>query len=95
MSNSEALGSVPVQSVCNLWWEKWHWNRVFFKYFAFLVSIIPPILDIDISLETTFMRRKSGRSAGNLKKACPFGYQGAVERNVLSKMSAFKDSFGL
>jgi hypothetical protein len=30
-------GSIPGQFVWDLWWTKWHWDRVFPEYFSFLL----------------------------------------------------------
>jgi hypothetical protein len=35
----EALVSIAGQSVWDLWWKKWHWNRVFPKSWGFPLSI--------------------------------------------------------
>ena len=34
-------GSVPGQSMCGLWWTKWHWGRFFSKYFGCLMPVSP------------------------------------------------------
>jgi hypothetical protein len=32
-------GSIPGQSMWDLWWTKWHWDRFFPDYFGFPLSI--------------------------------------------------------
>jgi hypothetical protein len=32
-------GSIPGQSVLDLWWTKWPWERFYFKYFCFPLSV--------------------------------------------------------
>jgi hypothetical protein len=32
-------GSIPLQSMWDLWWTKWHWHRSFPEYFGFPLSI--------------------------------------------------------
>jgi hypothetical protein len=32
-------GSIPDQSMWDLWWTKWHWDRFFFQYFGFPLSV--------------------------------------------------------
>jgi hypothetical protein len=29
---------LPVQSMWDLWWTKWHWERFFLKFFSFTLS---------------------------------------------------------
>jgi hypothetical protein len=31
----EGPGSIPGQSMWDLWWTRWHWNKSFCKYFSF------------------------------------------------------------
>jgi hypothetical protein len=33
------LGFDPGQSIWDLWWTKWHWDRFFPEYFGFPLSI--------------------------------------------------------
>jgi hypothetical protein len=33
------MGSIPGQSMWDLWWTKWHWDRFFPEYFGFPLSI--------------------------------------------------------
>jgi hypothetical protein len=30
---------IPGQSMWDLWWTKWHWDRFFPEYFGFLLSV--------------------------------------------------------
>ena len=32
---TEVSGSIPWQSLWDLWWTKWHWHRFFFEYIGF------------------------------------------------------------
>jgi hypothetical protein len=32
-------GSIPGQSIWDLWWTKWHWHRFFPEYFGFPLSV--------------------------------------------------------
>jgi len=34
------LASDPGQSVFDLWWTEWHWDRFFSKYFGLLLSVL-------------------------------------------------------
>jgi hypothetical protein len=34
-STPQGLGSVPVRSICYLWWTEWHWKGVFSEYLGF------------------------------------------------------------
>lgn len=34
-STPQGLSSVPVRSICYLWWTEWHWKRVFSEYLGF------------------------------------------------------------
>jgi hypothetical protein len=44
-----ARGSRPGQSMWDLWWTKWHWDRFFVRVFRFSpVNIIPSCLSIHI-----------------------------------------------
>jgi len=44
------LGWIPSQTILYLWWRKWHWDMFLFQYFSFPVSIIPPLLNISMSV---------------------------------------------
>jgi len=33
------LGSIPGQSLWDFWWQKWHWDRYFFEFFGFPLSV--------------------------------------------------------
>jgi hypothetical protein len=33
------LGLIPGQSMWDLWWTKWYWDRFFSKYFDFTVIV--------------------------------------------------------
>jgi hypothetical protein len=49
VSNYESLSSVPDQSIWDLWWEKWRWERIFLLVSRFsTVSIIKPTLHTHI-----------------------------------------------
>ena len=51
VSNCESLSSVPDQSIWDLWWEKWRWERIFLLVSRFsTVSIIKPTLHTHISV---------------------------------------------
>ena len=54
-------GSIPSQSMWDLWWTKWHWDR-----FPSL-SIIPPMLQTHFDLNVTLTRRINGRSLATCK----------------------------
>jgi hypothetical protein len=32
-------GSIPGQSIWDLWWTKWHWDRIFPEFFGFPLSM--------------------------------------------------------
>ena len=50
-SHCRGTGSIPQQSTWDLWWIKWHWNRLFSEYFRFPMSgIIATMLHTHISL---------------------------------------------
>jgi hypothetical protein len=38
-SHRGGLCSIPGQSMWDLWWTKWHWDRFFPEYFGFPLSI--------------------------------------------------------
>jgi hypothetical protein len=40
------MGSCQGQSMWDLWWTKWQWDRLFSKFFGFPVNIIPPCLSM-------------------------------------------------
>jgi hypothetical protein len=50
-------GSHPGQSMWDLWWTKWHWDRSFSEFFSFPVNIISLWLHTHIS-------------SGDKQKAC-------------------------
>jgi hypothetical protein len=62
-------GSIPGQSMWNLWWTKWHWDRFFSDYFGFSpVSFIPPVLHtwknlLALSIQIKSIRGQSHPSA--------------------------------
>jgi hypothetical protein len=35
----ESMGSITGQSVWDLWWRKWHLDRLFSAYFGFPLSV--------------------------------------------------------
>jgi hypothetical protein len=39
VSHRGGPGSRPGQSMWNLWWTKWHWDRFFSEFFGFPQSI--------------------------------------------------------
>jgi len=41
----ESAGHDIVQSMWDLLWTKWHWDRFYSKDFSFLIIIIPPMLN--------------------------------------------------
>jgi hypothetical protein len=45
-------GSIPGQSMWDLWWTKWHWDRFFSMYFGFFLSI---------SFHRCYITRKYGK----------------------------------
>jgi hypothetical protein len=48
-SHGGGPGSRSGQSMWDLWWKKWHWDRFFSEFFGFPVNIIPPSLSKLIS----------------------------------------------
>jgi len=38
-SHLERPGLIPAQSIWDLWWTMWHWDRCFSKYFGFPQSV--------------------------------------------------------
>jgi hypothetical protein len=43
----KAIGSFETSvTTYNLWWAKWHWDRVFSEFFGFPANIIPPSFSI-------------------------------------------------
>jgi len=36
---SLTMGWIVGHSLWDLWWTKWHWDKIFPDYFAFLLSI--------------------------------------------------------
>jgi hypothetical protein len=44
--------SIPAQSMRDLWWTKWHWDRFFPEYFGFSLSV---------SFHRCYVTRKNGR----------------------------------
>jgi hypothetical protein len=36
----EGMASIPGQSVCDLWWTEWHWDRFVSEYFGFPLSVL-------------------------------------------------------
>jgi hypothetical protein len=60
-------GSIPCQSVCDMWWTV-VLERVYLRLFRFfLVTIIPLIPQIN--LHAVFTRRTNGRSLGTFRKS--------------------------
>jgi hypothetical protein len=45
-SHRKDPGSRPEQSMWDLCWTKWHWDRFFSELFGIPVNIIPPLLHI-------------------------------------------------
>jgi len=39
-------GSIPDQSLWDLWWDKWHWDRFYSNTSVFTIRIISPVLHI-------------------------------------------------
>jgi hypothetical protein len=51
----------------NLWWEKWHCDRVYSKYIGFSLSIfIPPMIYIRLSTEEHTMEPLEGAVSKNI-----------------------------
>ena len=44
--------SIPVQSICDLWWTKWHFGKFWSIYFGIPLSvrIKPPAVHIHLSI---------------------------------------------
>jgi hypothetical protein len=42
--------SIPGQSVWNLWWTVWYWERFCSWYFGFILSIFPPVFHTHMSV---------------------------------------------
>lgn len=56
VSDRESPGSVPGQSIWDLWWKKWRWERFFLRVSRFsTVRIIKPSLHTHISV-TSYLR---------------------------------------
>jgi hypothetical protein len=55
---SRSLRSRPGQSMWDLWWTKWHWDRVYFEFFGFRLSIYRPA----VALPTNIIRGMNSMS---------------------------------
>jgi hypothetical protein len=64
--------STPGQSLWDLWWIEWHWNRVLSECFGFLMSVSLRQCAILIPICMLLLQRTNGRIQGPLQKAVPF-----------------------
>ena len=73
-------GSIPGQSVSDLQWTKWHWDKFFSKYVCFLLSVS---FHGHFHLNITLIRRTSRRRCGNFQRKRCWGLRSSgVVRSV-------------
>jgi len=70
--------SIPVHSMWDLWWRKWHCDRFFFPSTSVFRSIIPPMLHTHLHQHAMLSRRTNGRSLGTFQKAMLFRKSGSM-----------------
>ena len=68
-SHPRDSGSIPCQSMWDLWWTKWHWDRFFFLRVLHFsrVSIIPPMFHAHLHQILVLSEGRSGETWGNFK----------------------------
>jgi hypothetical protein len=78
-------GSIPGYSMCDLWWTKWHRDRVFSEYIGFPVSISFHKCLILIFIYTLLLPEgQTGETEVPPWMECSFGNGGALPRRELS-----------
>ena len=72
--------SMTEQFMCDLWWTKWHWERLFILLVLrfFPGSIIPSMLHTHLHPHAAFSRRGQGRSLGIFQKVTIFRKYGST-----------------
>jgi len=76
-------GSIPGQTMWDLWWKKITLEKVSFRVLRVsLVGIIAPMPLTDLLLHVVFTERTNGQSLETFQKASSFGNQGVLEREV-------------
>jgi hypothetical protein len=84
--------SVPDQSMLDLWWTKWHWNRFFLLALCFSpVNIIPPMLHVRLYVSLT--RRTQGQSLGTVQNVILPGIQESYNRLSESRKHFIRKRF--
>jgi len=73
VSHRGNLGWIPGQYLRDLWWTKWHWERLLSKNFGFPLSLLSPVLlhkcYTHLHIKTTLMRRTSGLCRGTYRQS--------------------------
>lgn len=80
--NHVGPGSVSVQSIHDLWWRGWHWDRFYSGYFGFLLSLSfhqYPILII----YTLLLSGQTAEVWEPFKKRWSFGIWRVLDREIL------------
>jgi hypothetical protein len=82
-SHCTGPGLIPDQSMWELWWTKWHWDRLFSPWVLQIspVSIISPTLHIRLHLHVARTGRTDRWSLGTFQKAMLFQKMGSVRYN--------------
>ena len=83
-SQRAGWSSILGQSVWDLWWTKWHWDKSSSEQFCFPpVSVIPPMIHTHLHLQSCLTQRNKGRRLGTFQqKWYPFKNRGHRETKV-------------
>jgi hypothetical protein len=84
------LGSIAGQSMWDLWWTKWHCDRLFSQYVGFLLSVSFHQCSTLIFTQLLLAEVQMGEVWKPSKKQCSFGTRGALDRKVFSLFSSLK-----
>jgi hypothetical protein len=100
----EGHGSIPDQSMWDLWWTKWHWDRSLYEYFFFFPVIRTAAPDSWIHLSPTLYNRKKyirqtthweGLSISNSFFCASFGRLDSFDFRDLNSIARLAPSFSL
>jgi hypothetical protein len=84
-SHSGSSNSMPGQSMWDLWWTKWHWDRFLSEYFSFPLSVSFHHCSILIFIYILLLPEgQMGEAWEPSKDRCFFCNRGAFYRRVLS-----------
>jgi len=82
------------KSTWGLWWEKWHWDRIFFDYFRFALSISFHQFSTIIFIYMLLLSEgQTGETWKSSKKRCYVGSRGALDKILSISIYLAKETF--